>query len=172
LLIVWAGAPYAAASVALVWLLASALTQALMLPSDIVLYTHGQIPTAARFSLIETAAKIVLPLGFVFRFGAAGVAAGVALAHCFVHVCFYLPAACRIASMSPSNLVREALAKTGSTAATFAVGTVVLGFCAAKFLPVVTFAVCIVTTVIYAGVWVSTVALSVREAPLAQEVVE
>jgi len=37
---------------------------------------------------------------------------------------------------------------------------------------VVTFAVCIVTTVIYAGVWVSTVALSVREAPLAQEVVE
>jgi O-antigen/teichoic acid export membrane protein len=175
LLIVWAGAPYATASAALVWLLASALTQALMLPSDIVLYTHGQIPLAARFSLIETAAKIALPVCLVFRFGVAGVAAGVALAHCFVHLCFYLPAACHIAEITPGSLLREARRGSAATTATFALGAIMLAFCAAALQPVLAFVMCIVAALIYAGVWITTIALPLitqRETKLVQEVLE
>ena len=79
---VWAGPAYRGAAPVLGWLLVFALSQVLEFPSDLVLYSHGRIRQAARFSLIESVAKIAAVLALVTPFGAAGAAVGVALSAC------------------------------------------------------------------------------------------
>lgn len=85
----WAGPAYLRAAPVLAWLLFSALSMIVMLPSDIVLYSHGRIPQATRFSVLETLGMIGFALALASRYGALGVAAGVAIWHWCVNLfCF------------------------------------------------------------------------------------
>lgn len=99
----WAGPAYERSGPVLACLLISSLSIIVMLPSDMVLYSHGQIPQAARFSIAETMGKAALALVLAARFGAVGVAAGVALWHWCVNLFLYFPAACKIAKLRPAQ---------------------------------------------------------------------
>lgn len=105
----WAGPAYEKAGPVMACLLVSSLSIILMLPSDMVLYSHGRIPQAARFSIVETIGKVSVGLLLAGRYGAVGVAAGVAVWHWCVHLFLYFPAACSVAEMRPGRLLRSAL---------------------------------------------------------------
>ena len=156
----------------LAWLLFSALSMIVMLPSDMVLYSHGRIPQAARFSVLETLGKIGIALAMAGHYGALGVAAGVAVWHWFVTLFCYLPAACRVAGLGPWELCRAAL--TGSSygerdqaqrmANSIQGGVYVM--CAAALAagmrlltPSEMFVACILISLLYVAVWANCTAL-------------
>jgi len=105
----WAGPSYEKAGPVLACLLISSLSIIVMLPSDMVLYSHGQIRQAARFSIAETVGKVAVALLLAARFGAVGVAAGIALWHWCVNLFLYFPAACKVAKLQPAQLWAKTL---------------------------------------------------------------
>jgi O-antigen/teichoic acid export membrane protein len=160
---VWAGPPYRGAAPVLVWLLVFALSQVLEIPSDLVLYSHGRIRQAARFSIIESAAKIATVLALVVPFGAAGAAAGVALTHWSVNLFGYLPEACRVARLRRSELWREALAGNRGLAAVCAAGAAILYTASRQFPATWVFVACAGVCVIHAAVWLASTVLPMRK---------
>lgn len=184
---IWAGQAYAEAAPVLAWLLMSSLSMVVMLPSDMVLYSHNRIRKAALFSILQTLGKIALALALARQYGALGVAAGVAMWHWCVNLFCFLPAACRVAEMSPLELWRVALTghsrehgtqRAGEGRANLIQGGAFI-FCAAalgsgmKFLgPLEMFVACILISLLYAGIWASCTAMPMwkrarREAPAA-----
>ena len=124
---VWAGPAYENAAPVLSFLLISALSTIVVLPSDMVLYSHGRVPQAARFSIVETLGKIAVALVLATRFGAVGVAAGVAVWHWCVNLFLYFPAACRVAEIRIFQLWRatffERAQRASNTSPTLILGS-------------------------------------------------
>jgi O-antigen/teichoic acid export membrane protein len=171
---VWAGAAYRDAGPVLAWLLLLALSQVVEFPSDLVLYSHDRIRQAARFSVAETVGKIAFALALVVPFGAAGVAAGVAVWHWCVNLFGYLPEACQVAEMRPQELWREALSGSGGQGTTgsgagqvavFAAGALAL-YVGSRHLPAAAvFVACAAVCAIYAAVWLACTARPMWKAP-------
>jgi O-antigen/teichoic acid export membrane protein len=156
LLAIWAGPAYRDAAPAMVALLLFVLSQVVEIPSDLVLYSHGRIRRAARLSMIESGAKIALVLALVVPYGAAGVAAGAALAHWSVNLFGYMPQACRVAHLRPRELWRRALSGYGSRqAALFGTMAAALSVGSRTLPPSAVFAGCAAACLIYAGVWLA-----------------
>jgi O-antigen/teichoic acid export membrane protein len=173
---VWAGPAYAEAAPVLAWLLVSSLSMVMMLPSDMVLYSHGHIKQAARFSVLQTLGKITVALALADRFGAVGVAAGVAIWHWCINLFFYLPAACRVAEMSPAELCRAALLGNRIPnmiqAAVFVMCTIALAVGMKIFGSTQMFGAFLLASLFYAAIWLYYTALPMRrrsrsEAPAA-----
>jgi O-antigen/teichoic acid export membrane protein len=165
----WAGPAYVKAAPVLACLLISALAIILTLPSDIILYSHHRIRQAARFSIIETLGKIAIAVALAARFGAVGVAAGVAAWHWCVNLFLYLPAACKVADVRPSELWRNAAAanpgagnnRTGDLvlAGTYLTGAASLSFGLRFLATPVIFVGLILVSLVYAAVWIRFAAL-------------
>lgn len=137
----WAGPSYEHAGPVLACLLISSLSIIVMLPSDMVLYSHGKIRQAARFSIAETVGKVAVVLLLAARFGAVGVAAGIALWHWCVNLFLYFPAACKVAKLRPAQLWVETLWD-----GTGAKGLVITGFAYVAGLGVLTLGVRLLST--------------------------
>lgn len=107
LILVWAGSQYAGAAVVMRWLLLAALAQALAYPSDLVLYARGEVKQAAKISAWSGAIGILAALLLVSRYGAAGLAAGIAVTQMVFNCGWFAWAACRISGVSPGALLRS-----------------------------------------------------------------
>ncbi len=161
---VWAGVAYLGAAPVLVWLLVLGMSRVLELPSELVLYSHDRIRQAAGFSVIETVGKILFALALVVPFGAAGVAAGVAVWHWCVNLFFYLPAACRVAAIRPLDLWRGCVAGGFVQVATFIFGVVALSACSRSLTPLEVFAALAVVCLMHGGIWLWVTALPIWKA--------
>jgi O-antigen/teichoic acid export membrane protein len=171
---IWVGPAYSGAVPVLAWLLMSSLSTVVMLPSDLVLYSHDHVRQAALFSILQTLGKIALALAFARQYGAPGVAAAVAIWHWCVNLFFFLPAACRLAGLSSWELWRAALTghspersdqSAGDRRANLIQGGAFIVFAAAlasgmKVLGTSEmFVACILISLLYAGIWASCTAL-------------
>ena len=107
LILVWAGRQYEGAALVMEWLLLAALSQALTYPSDLVLYACGMVKKAAWISLVSSAASLIAAALLVFRYGAAGMAAGMAVTQLVFNCGLFTFAACRATGTSPSVLLRN-----------------------------------------------------------------
>jgi len=160
----WAGPAYVKAAPVLACLLVSALSIVVTLPSDLVLYSHGRIPQAARFSIVETLGKIAVALVLALRYGAVGVAAGVAVWHWCVNLFLYLPAACRVAEMRPSQLWSTTLSESSQRASkprlalvlggAYLGGAVLLAAGLQHFSTTEMFLLCLAISLIYSLLWI------------------
>lgn len=165
----WAGPAYVKAAPVLAFLLISALAIILTLPSDIVLYSHHRIRQAARFSIVETIGKIAIALALAARFGAVGVAAGVAAWHWCVNLFLYLPAACRVADIRPSEIWRSGAAANSDPvsnrtadlvlAGSYLAGAASLFFGMRLLATPIIFGGFILVSLVYAAVWIRFAAL-------------
>lgn len=106
-ILVWAGSQYAGAALVMRWLLLAALAQALAYPSDLVLYACGEVKQAAKISAWSGAIGILAALLLVSRYGAAGLAAGMAVAQIVFNCGWFAWAACRVSGASPAALFRS-----------------------------------------------------------------
>jgi O-antigen/teichoic acid export membrane protein len=171
---IWAGPAYAGAAPVLAWLLMSSLSMVMALASDMVLYSHDQIRKAALFSILQTLGKIALALALARQYGALGVAVGIAVWHWSVNLFFFLPAACKVAELSQWELWRVALTghsrEDGRQGAGDRRGNLIQGgafvLCAValgsgmKVLGTLEmFVACILTSLLYAGIWANCTAL-------------
>jgi O-antigen/teichoic acid export membrane protein/GT2 family glycosyltransferase/peptidoglycan/xylan/chitin deacetylase (PgdA/CDA1 family) len=109
-ILVWAGAKYAGAALVMQWLLLAALSQALTYPSDLLLYACGEVKQAAKISVVSSAISILAALLLVSRYGAAGLAAGMAVTQLIFNCGWFTWAACRISVTSPAALLRAVFA--------------------------------------------------------------
>ena len=169
LLSIWAGPAYLRAAPVLAFLLISALSIVLVLPSDMVLYSHNRIGQAARLSIFDTLGKIAVALALAARYGAVGVAAGVAIWHLCMNLFGYLPAACKVAEISPLKLWRAALTTTlppkTAHSTTLALGSTYIAGVAALVVGMrllstsAMFVACILISLLYAEVWIISIVL-------------
>lgn len=106
---VWAGRQYAGAAVVMQWLLIAAFSQAVAYSSDLLLYACGEVKRAARISLWSSTVSIVAALLLVSRYGAAGMAAGMAVSQLFFNCGWFTIAGCRLTHTSPGTLLRVLL---------------------------------------------------------------
>ena len=104
---VWAGEQYAGATAVMQWLLLAAFSHAMSYPSDQLLYASGEVKEATKISFWSGAMSIVGALLLVSRFGAAGLAAGMALAQLLINCTWYTAAACKLSQISLTMLLRE-----------------------------------------------------------------
>jgi O-antigen/teichoic acid export membrane protein len=165
LMTVWAGPAYEKAGPVLAWLLISSLSTIVMLPSDLVLYSHGRIPQAARFSVVETLGKIAVAILLAVRYGAAGVAAGVAIWHWCVNLFLYLPAACRVAEMRPYELWSKTLLEHSPKGnqpssnvmlgGAYVAGAAILAAGLRQLSTSEMLLLCVVICLLYSAVWIS-----------------
>ncbi len=95
------------------WLLLAAFSVAMGYSSWFVLYARGEVRTAARLAVFINGANVALSLMLVFRFGAAGLAAGTAITHVLINAFWYTPAACRAAGIRTPELVRALITGNG-----------------------------------------------------------
>lgn len=106
LVLVWAGRQYAQAAVVMQWLLIGAFSQAVAYSSDLLLYACGEVKKAAQISLWSSALSIVAALLLVSRYGAVGMAAGLAVTQLIFNCGWFTVAACRIVNISFETLLR------------------------------------------------------------------
>lgn len=103
-ILVWAGSKYQEAALVMQWLLLAALSQALTYPSDLLLYACGRVKEAAKISVVSSVISIVAALLLVPRYGAAGLAAGMAVTQIVFNCGWFTWSACRVSGTSPAAL--------------------------------------------------------------------
>jgi O-antigen/teichoic acid export membrane protein len=102
----WAGSQYTGAALVMQWLLIAGLSHAIAYSSDQLLYACGEVRRAATITFWSGAASVAGALLLVSRFGAAGLAAGIALAQLLVNCSWFALAACRLAHIAPLKFLR------------------------------------------------------------------
>ncbi len=112
LLVLWAGKQFSGGAPIMCWLLVAMFSVALEAPSDMLLYAADQPKRAARVAMVESAATVLLGLLLLLRFGAVGLAAGIAIGHLLLNVLWYTPSACRVAGIPLRRLYLNALRGT------------------------------------------------------------
>jgi O-antigen/teichoic acid export membrane protein len=105
-ILVWAGTRYAGAAVVMQWLLLVALSQALTYPSDLLLYACGEVKRAAVISMCSSGISIVAAILLVSHYGAAGLAAGMAVTQLIFNCGWFTWAACCISETSAVEILR------------------------------------------------------------------
>lgn len=106
LIVIWAGPQYADAAIVMQWLSIAALSQALTYPSDLLLYACAKVKKAATISLWSNTTSILAGLALVSRYGAVGLAAGMAVTQLLFNCGWFSLAACRVSGTSPAALIR------------------------------------------------------------------
>jgi O-antigen/teichoic acid export membrane protein len=105
LILVWAGSKYAEAAIVMQWLLLAAFSHAVAYPSDQLIYACGEVRYAAKITFWSGSISVVGGLLLVSRYGAAGLAAGMALAQLSVNCTWFTVAACRLSRTSFTALI-------------------------------------------------------------------
>lgn len=105
LILVWAGNKYEGAAIVMQWLLLAALSQALTYPSDLLLYACGEVRQAATISMCSSSISIMASLLLVSRYGAAGLAAGMAITQFIFNCGWFMWTACRRTQTSAGHLL-------------------------------------------------------------------
>ncbi len=113
LLQIWVGAQYASAAATMQWLLLGALAYAIAYPSLLVLYANAEIKkvTVITFWTVITSTAGCLLL--VSHYGAAGLAAAMALSAILINLGWLTPTACRLTNIAPGVLIRVAVRNLG-----------------------------------------------------------
>ncbi len=161
---IWGGRSYSNAGLVMVWLLILALSRILEHPSELVLYSHNRVRAAARIRAIEMIGKIGLALALAVPFGAAGVAAGVAVCHWCVNLFLYLPEACRAAETPPWELLRKAATGNMRLIGAFVLGAGALAWCSHALPVTMSFWAFVGVSFIYAALWWASTSLPIRGA--------
>lgn len=107
LLRTWAGPQYMDATPVMQWLLLSAIAQAVAYPSDELLYACGQIKKVAAISISGGITSIVGALLLIPHYGAAGLAAAMAMAQLLINFGWFTLAGCKVLHISPWALLKE-----------------------------------------------------------------
>jgi O-antigen/teichoic acid export membrane protein len=103
---IWAGSQYAEAAIVMQWLLVAALSHAITYPSDQLLYACGEVRKAAIIAFWSGTISVVAAFLLVSRYGATGLAAGMALSQLCINCTWFTAAACKISGTSPTTLLR------------------------------------------------------------------
>ncbi|HWH59009.1 MAG TPA: oligosaccharide flippase family protein [Terriglobales bacterium] len=102
---VWVGPKYANAGSVMRWLLIGSFSHAFSYAADLLLYARAKIKLVAWITLCGGASSVISGLLMVPRYGAAGLAAGVALSQLLITALGLSLFACRIAGVAPLALV-------------------------------------------------------------------
>jgi O-antigen/teichoic acid export membrane protein len=106
---IWVGTQYAGAAIVMQLLLLGVITHASGYSSVQLLFACGKVKKAASISFWEYLVSIACAPLLVSRFGAAGLAAGMAITQLFINWGWYAWEACNTANVSPKTLLRAVL---------------------------------------------------------------
>lgn len=103
----WAGAQYVNAAIAMRWLLVAVMAHAIAYSSDLMLFACGQFKRAAWIYGVGASGTCLGAVLLVPRYGAAGMAASLALSLTVIDCGWFTMEACRISRMSVQSLLHS-----------------------------------------------------------------
>jgi O-antigen/teichoic acid export membrane protein len=106
---VWVGQKYADAGTVMRWLLIGSFSHAFSYAADLLLYARAKIKLVAWITLCGGASSVICAFLLVPHYGAAGLAAGVALSQLVITGLGLALSACRTAGIAPLTLVTSPL---------------------------------------------------------------
>ena len=102
----WAGTPYTGAAPVMQWLLLAAFSHAIAYSSDLLLFACGQVKKAASISILAGVVSVASALLLVPRFGAIGLAAGLAVTQLVINCTLFTIAACKLSGTHLWTLIK------------------------------------------------------------------
>lgn len=106
---VWVGEKYAAAGMVMRWLLLATFSQVFGYAADVLLYSRAKIRLVAWVALCGGASSLICALILVPRYGAAGLAAGVAVSQMFVTCIGLVYFGCKVGGVAAFTLLKTSL---------------------------------------------------------------
>jgi O-antigen/teichoic acid export membrane protein len=149
----WAGTHYLGAAIVMQWLLLAALSHAITYSSDLLLYACADVKQAAIIATWSAALSIACALALVSRFGAAGIAAGIALSQLLVNSTSFAVAACRLAQIPLLRLLRALFDGLGLPLLALSAEIVIVRSFFSWLPPAGTLLCAIVSGMVYFAIW-------------------
>ncbi|MGB6192334.1 MAG: polysaccharide biosynthesis C-terminal domain-containing protein [Terracidiphilus sp.] len=159
ILTLWAGSTYVDAAPVMRWLLLWIFAQCIAYPSDELLYACGQVRNSSLFSLITSATALIAALFLTPRYGAAGLAASIALAQLLAACPLFLSAGLRISGASPLRLLEAALPGMLFPAAVLLLAIALVFFFAKHLSPALLLLAATACGLLYFALWSRSVVL-------------
>ena len=159
LLQTWAGPQYMDAAPVMQWLLLSAIAQAIAYPSDELLYACGQIRKSAAISIFSGITSITGALLLIPHYGAAGMAAAMAMAQLLINFGWFTSAGCKIFPISPWALLKEVSRGLGWPLVILTAGTAMVSSLSSRLSPLLLVIAAFLCGCFYMAIWVFYTAL-------------
>lgn len=150
---VWAGSQYLGAAMILQILLLGVATHVTGYCSNQLLYATGEVKKAATIAIWEYVISLVLAFALVPRYGAAGLAAGMAAGQVFINCSWLTWAACKISDTSGEALFRAVFGGLTLPVAILCSAMVIIGGASRFLAPPWKVLAVIVSGCIYLTVW-------------------
>jgi O-antigen/teichoic acid export membrane protein len=150
---IWAGNQYAGAVVVMRWLFVAAFAHAIIYSSDLLLYACGDVKKAALISVWSVALSIASASLLISRFGAAGMAAGMALTQLLISCTWFTASACRRSQITGRTLLTAILSGLEWPLVVLCGEIVLLWIIASRVSSFWLLAAAIVSGTIYLAVW-------------------
>ena len=160
----WAGPGYSDAAPVLQWLLLWVFAQSISYPSDEVLYACGQVRRSFQLSLITSAVALLGAIFLTPRYGAAGLAAAIALGQLLAACPLYLASGIRVSGASPRRLLQAAVRGMFLPAVTLLLAVVTVLFFAAHLSLAVQLLAATASGLLYFALWARSTALPLYRA--------
>jgi O-antigen/teichoic acid export membrane protein len=149
----WAGSQYTGAALAMQWLLIAGLSHAVAYSSDQLLYACGEVKRAATITFWSGAISVAGALLLISRFGAAGLAAGIALAQLLVNCSWFALAACRLAHIAPLKFLRVLFDGLAWPLAVLAADVGIVWSLSSRLSPLLLVIAAFICGCFYMGIW-------------------
>lgn len=159
ILTLWAGSAYADAASVLRWLLLWIFAQCITYPSDELFYACGEVRNSSLFALITSTLALIAALFLTPRYGAAGLAASIALAQLLAACPLFLSTGLRISGASLQRLLATALRGTFLPATALLLAVALVLFFAKHLSPALLLAAATACGFLYFALWSRSVAL-------------
>ena len=149
----WAGRPYGDAAPVMQWLLLAAFAHAVAYSSDLLLYACSKIKEAASISIWSGTVSVVSALLLVGRFGAVGLAAGLAISQLVLHAGWFTLAASRLSGTRLRAITRVWIDGVAVPFALMAAEVLLIAMTSARWPELWILAAAVVSGATYLAVW-------------------
>lgn len=150
---VWAGSQYAGAALVMQYLLLGVISHAAGYSSNQLLYASGQVKWATKITLWEYFLSIAISLPLIARYGAAGLAAGMAISQLCINFGWLTWAACEFSRTSPGILLKFVMSGLSWPLVVLASELLLIWSISSRLSPLLLLMAALLSGCIYLTVW-------------------
>ena len=150
---IWAGSQYASASLVMQCLLLGVISHAAGYSSNQLLYASGQVKTATKIALWEYILSIACSLPLIARYGASGLAAGIAISQLCINFGWLTWEAREFSRTSPRAMLKSVMGDLNWPLAVLAVELFAIWSISSHLSPPSFVIAALLSGCIYLGVW-------------------
>ena len=157
---IWAGSQYTSAALVMQYLLLGVISHAAGYSANQLLYASGQVKKATKIALWEYILSIACSLPLIARYGASGLAAGIAISQLCINFGWLTWAACEFSRTSLLAMVKFVMGGLSWPLVVLAAELLIISSISSHLSPPAVVIAALLSGCIYLGVWSIRMALS------------